>query len=412
MTRPAWSNTSVTITLTEEQLTDIGDFLNNVLVIHGMTVDLDGEGDGEAAYEASLPVACGDVNEVGFFDEAESFDVDITALNESGVSGTAHLELLGDLLMVDISLTGLEAGMHPMHIHGLETGDASCPTMDLDTNGNGYIELEEGLPAYGGVLLTLGMPTTDESGELEFSGSYIIDPAVLGDLLTRTIIVHGMTADLDGEGEGEAEYVASLPVGCGDLDTPDEPEPIADAYTVMLDAQNESGVSGSVLFTLDGDQLTVAVTATGLTPDQTHMMHIHGLETGEASCPTIDLDANEDGFVDLTEGAVAYGGVLVPLGEPMADAGGNLVYETTLNGRSRNAAGADRSGGRHPRPDDRSGRERVNCRLPTTQRCRLVAGSSRLVALRPRLRSWTAPTPSSARPTWSRQPMVSSSTSR
>jgi Cu/Zn superoxide dismutase len=323
-------DTSVTVTLTEEQLTKLGDLHNNVLVIHGMTVDLDGEGEGAAAFELTLPVACGDVNDVGFFDEADAFDVDINALNESGVSGTAHLELLGDLLMVDMSLTGLEAGMHPMHIHGLETGDASCPTMEMDTNGNGYIELEEGLPAYGGVLLTLGLPTTDESGTLEFSGSYIIDPAVIGDLLTRTIVVHGMTADLDGEGEGAAEYVASLPAACGDIDTPDEPEPVADAYTVMLDAQNDSGVSGSVLFTLDGDQLTVTVSATGLTPDQTHMMHLHGLETGEATCPTIDLDEDGDGFVDLDEGAVAYGGVLVPLGEPMADADGNVMFEATL----------------------------------------------------------------------------------
>jgi len=319
--------TTVTIDLTDEQLADLGDLLNNVLVIHGMTVDLDGDGEGEAEYDGSLPVACGDVNEPGFFDEAESWDVEIVSLNESGVDGTAHLELLGDLLMVELNLTGLEPGMHPMHIHGLESGDASCPTMDMDTNDNGYVELAEGLPAYGPVLVTLGMPTVGEDGTLDFSGSYIVDPDVLGDLLTRAIIVHGMTADLDGEGDGEAEYVASLPVACGDLQAPDAP---AEAYTVMLDEQNESGVTGSVLFTLDGDQLTVVVTASGLTPDEMHMMHIHGLETGAATCPTIDLDGNDDGYVDLDEGAAAYGGVLVPLGEPMADAEGNLTHEATL----------------------------------------------------------------------------------
>jgi Cu-Zn family superoxide dismutase len=296
-----------------------------------MTADLDGEGGAEAAFDGSLPVACGDVNELGFFDAAETYDVDLGALNESGVSGTAHLKQLGDLLSVELTLTGLEAGMHPMHIHGLEMGDASCPTMDMDTNGNGYVELEEGLPAYGDVLVPLGMPTADESGELTFSSSYFVDPAAVGDLLTRAIVVHGMTADLDGEGPNEAEYVATLPVACGDLqDTGGEPEPTADVYSVAFAEQNVSGVSGNALFSLDGDQLTVSVQATGLTPDETHMLNILGLETGAATCPTIDLDADGDGLVELGEGAAAYGDVLVPLGEATADAEGNLMFETTV----------------------------------------------------------------------------------
>jgi Cu/Zn superoxide dismutase len=323
-------DTTVTVTLTDEELTAIGDFLNNVLVIHGMTVDLDGDGEGEAAYVGSLPVACGDVNEPGFFEEAEPFDVAITSLNESGVDGTAHLELLGDLLMVELNLTGLEPGVHPMHIHGLESGDASCPTMDLDTNGNGYIELEEGLPAYGPVLVPLGMPTVGEDGTLTFSGSYIVDAAALGDLLTRVIVIHGMTADLDGEGEGEAEYVASLPVACGDLHTPEEPEPPADVYTTTIDAQNESGVTGNVLFTLDGDQLTVVVQATGLTADEVHAISLRGLAEGAAACPTGEADTDEDGYVDLEEGALVFGDEVLALGAPTADAEGNLVFETTL----------------------------------------------------------------------------------
>ncbi len=39
--------------------------------------------------------------------------------------------------------------------------------MDLDTNENGYIELAEGMPAYGDVLVPLGDLTVDATGMVE-----------------------------------------------------------------------------------------------------------------------------------------------------------------------------------------------------------------------------------------------------
>ena len=43
------------------------------------------------------------------------------------------------------------AGMHMHHIRGVRGGHATCPTAALDTNGDGRVDLREGLPAYGPV---------------------------------------------------------------------------------------------------------------------------------------------------------------------------------------------------------------------------------------------------------------------
>ncbi len=323
-------DTTVTVTLDDEQLNGLGEMLDNVFVVHGMTADLDGEGDGEAEFVPLLPVACGDVNEPGFDDGAEVYEVAFEELNESGVSGTVQLTLINDLLKVTVDLSGLEADqIHPMHLHGFSDGtDAMCPTDDLDTDENGYVDLAEGVPAYGPVIVPFGAPMADENGDLMFSGSFIVDTTMLGNLMDNVVVVHGLTADLDGEGDGEAEYVATLPVGCADINEPDVEAP--EVYTVALDELNESDVSGAVMLSLDGDQLTVMVQASGLEADMEHPMHIHGLEDGNATCPTMDLDTNDDGYVDLEEGLPAYGGVLYTIGAPMADADGNLMFETTL----------------------------------------------------------------------------------
>lgn len=48
-------------------------------------------------------------------------------------------------------------------------------------------------------------------------------------------------------------------------------------YQANLVAENHSGVSGLALFTLNGNLLTVRLQASGLTPNQVHMDHLHGL---------------------------------------------------------------------------------------------------------------------------------------
>lgn len=108
-------------------------------------------------------------------------------------------------------------------------------------------------------------------------------------------------------------------------------------FTAGLGPLNSSGVSGSATFTIDeeGDEFRVDVNATGLAPDVVHAQHIHSGST----CPTLTFDENFDQFVDILEGSLAYGGILVPLddnpttqnmsGFPFADTNGRLDYAGT-----------------------------------------------------------------------------------
>ncbi|WP_305971374.1 MULTISPECIES: DUF4214 domain-containing protein [unclassified Mameliella] len=115
----------------------------------------------------------------------------------------------------------------------------------------------------------------------------------------------------------------------------------ADAFwTVDLGALNSSGVEGTAVLAMVTDDdgsayLNVAISATGLTPSQTHAQHIHGLfdETGapiDSVAPTIADDLDRDGMVEVLEGVGKYGDVILPLSMdgmmPMADASGRISF--------------------------------------------------------------------------------------
>lgn len=112
-------------------------------------------------------------------------------------------------------------------------------------------------------------------------------------------------------------------------------------YTADLDALNRSGATGQATVTVEGDRMTVAVHAEGTVAEQVHAQHIHGSTDGSASsCPTMDADSDGNGRISVSEGAPAYGGILVPLdgsldvaeglGDletfPMADGNGAYTY--------------------------------------------------------------------------------------
>lgn len=186
-----------------------------------------------------LPVlaAC-DSDEV-FEDDTVAYTADLTALNGSGVDGAAALTISdeADLEFTDddtfqaaITASGLDATVHPQHIHA----EAVCPTMADDANNDGYVDVVEGVPAYGPILVPLDGQLTDASAQVgsfpegatityeeetdfdDFLAAYQVadsnpDDAVatLGangdlDLAGRTIVLHGTTEDLP-------ETVASLP---------------------------------------------------------------------------------------------------------------------------------------------------------------------------------------------------------
>lgn len=142
----------------------------------------------------------------------KQYKVNLTALNNSGVTGTAMLSLDRNMLTVKIDAMGLEPGkLHPQHIHGFmeNNRNSKCPSWSDDTNGDGLISLEEGLPSYGPVLLSLTpFPTADANGEIHYMKTFTVDANLLP-LQNRAIVLHGKTV--------MGEYWPTLPIACGQV---------------------------------------------------------------------------------------------------------------------------------------------------------------------------------------------------
>lgn len=175
-----------------------------------------------------------------------------TTLNDSGVTGTASLTLdtAASTLLVNIVATGLQANApHPQHIHGTfdtsgNPSQAVTPTLAVDDpgnggNGDGVIELLEGLAAYGPILLPLtsppggalsGFPTAPD-GTINFTQLYNLadnsiyatgfDASSLFPLNFREIVLHGMNAPIDltdgGVSYAAGTYDPVLPIASGVL---------------------------------------------------------------------------------------------------------------------------------------------------------------------------------------------------
>src|SRR5688572_10848358 len=108
------------------------------------------------------------------------------------------------------------------------------------------------------------------------------------------------------------------------------------SFQADLGALNESGVSGTGMVTLEGNQATVMIEASGLVDGAPHAQHFH--IGAEGTCPTDADDSDGDGFVSVTEGAPFYGDIgasLTTEGDTSPDSGlavdrfptdGELVY--------------------------------------------------------------------------------------
>ncbi len=200
---------------------------------------------------------------------AATYKADLTPLNSEvdgsflDVSGVARVNHDGgDTLTVSIEATGLATNQrHAQHIHGLTGGDSRTPTLADDAAGDddGVIELFDGIPAYGPVILPLveadGMfPLVGDDGVLSFSRTYGLTTAMFnagfadGDLFPlefREIVLHGGVLGAIGfdarrdveEADGTAGYKGFLPVAAGEL----APVPLPAAGWLLL-----AGVGGLV----------------------------------------------------------------------------------------------------------------------------------------------------------------------
>ncbi|MGG5819621.1 hypothetical protein [Falsiroseomonas sp. HW251] len=226
------------------------------------------------------------------------FQTDFTALDNSGVSGHAVLlvDSAAQTVTVDIEAQGLEPGqMHIQHIHGFADDSKShSPSIAQDTDGDGFVELGEGLPSYGPIQLNLTLnpenavhdhgaghdhtaaaifPTVGADGVLRYHEVFAFNPAdpnaqaIFDDIMplgAKEIVLHGMTttarqgAGTEGEVDGTAGFKLVLPVASGELTQ-------VEGAAAVLAATDALGVDpGAVVdWNAIGDQVQANFDATG-----------------------------------------------------------------------------------------------------------------------------------------------------
>ena len=156
----------------------------------------------------------------------EFYFADLNAINGSGVEGYAFITVerngpgsADDVATVRMVAAGLQAGEHAQHIHGFDGTDqagreAVTPTLAADSvarggDGDGVIELLEGVPDYGPVLLNLRpfSTFTQDGSSLVFNNSFHLPGGdqehnmqshggdtitTFDDLDLNHIVIHGM----------------------------------------------------------------------------------------------------------------------------------------------------------------------------------------------------------------------------
>ena len=86
-----------------------------------------------------------------------TLSADLTELNGSGASGTATATILNQRIKhIEVNASGLTPNApHAQHIHYGQQAMNECPTLALDSNGDGRLNTVEGVPAYGPVVVSL-----------------------------------------------------------------------------------------------------------------------------------------------------------------------------------------------------------------------------------------------------------------
>ena len=147
----------------------------------------------------------------------------LTPIAENNSTAMADATIVYDdvaqTLAVDLIASGLDDGLHPQHIHGIvdPNQDSVSPTAADDADGDGFVELAEGVPSYGPVILPLvdasGMFPTSMGGGYSFSmvydltdasvfnGDFTIEDLAPEMLALRELVVHGQTVP-EGSGAG------------------------------------------------------------------------------------------------------------------------------------------------------------------------------------------------------------------
>ncbi|HIZ35244.1 MAG TPA: hypothetical protein H9815_05665 [Candidatus Ruania gallistercoris] len=205
-------------------------------------------------------------------EDSWSGQASLEAMNDSGTSGEATLELHGSEATVTIDVSGAaETFMdgpfpHAQHIH--IAGEGVCPGPDADENGDGAVSTVEGHHYYG----EIGTSLTTE-GDTSADSALAIDRFPGGDAYTyeRTfelnddtakalaegtavVVVHGVdpanlsdeAAEAMSELDPELPLAATLPAACGEV-----------AVSQMGQMPEEGADTGSPVQTSDDSDLAL-----------------------------------------------------------------------------------------------------------------------------------------------------------
>lgn len=132
---------------------------------------------------------------------------DLEPLNEEvsyrKVNGKARFQIQKGDFVAAVHATGLHPGMiHPQHIHAA----AVCPPPSADTNGDGFIDVLEGVPFYGPILIPLDSDLSNQA-----AGSFPFVDNRGGSLQYRQSISLGaLLADLNAPDPNPADAVVKL----------------------------------------------------------------------------------------------------------------------------------------------------------------------------------------------------------
>jgi hypothetical protein len=160
----------------------------------------------------------------------------LEAMNGSGATALATVTVGDDgSLRLSIEGHGLTPNQpHAQHLHGGMTGstDFFCPPPSADDDGDGQVATEEGVPMYGGVIVSLTtrgdtsadsvldldrFPVADENGDMNYERTIPADQipdSIVEHIEHLHIVQHGL--DVNGNGEydmnslGESVFAKSL----------------------------------------------------------------------------------------------------------------------------------------------------------------------------------------------------------